>query len=105
MVSEAMAMIVRESPTTEMPRRQSMDNKSQRTLDYEGATMTTPKPASTANQTDDEEFAFRVSPMAQDAIELDQPATPSSSSPTALAFDYFRKTHGQNHHGYARIHG
>ena len=95
MVSEAMAMIVRESPTTEMPRRQSMDNKSQRTLDYEGATTTTPKPASTANQTDDEEFAFRVSPMAQDAIELDQPATPSSSSPTASPLTIFAKLMGK----------
>ena len=95
MVSEAMAMIVRESPTTEMPRRQSMDNKSQRTLDYEGATTTTPKPASTANQTDDEEFAFRVSPMAQDAIELDQPATPSSSPPTASPLTIFAKLMGK----------
>ena len=95
MVSEAMAMIVRESPTTEMPRRQSMDNKSQRTLDYEGATTTTPKPASTANQTDDEEFAFRVSPMAQDATELDQPATPSSSPPTASPLTIFAKLMGK----------
>ena len=95
MVSEAMAMIVRESPTTEMPRRQSMDNKSQRTLDYEGATPTTPKPASTANQTDDEEFAFRVSPMAQDATELDQPATPSSSPPTASPLTIFAKLMGK----------
>ena len=72
-----------------------MDNKSQRTLDYEGATTTTPKPASTANQTDDEEFAFRVSPMAQDATELDQPATPSPSPPTASPLTIFAKLMGK----------
>ena len=94
-VSEAMAMIVRESPkspTTEVPRRQSMDNsRSQRTLEYEGVTpplptiATTPDPSATATNQTDEEFAFRVSPASQDAPEefRDQPApAPSSSSDT-----------------------
>jgi len=108
-VSEAMAMIVRESPkspTTEVPRRQSMDNsRSQRTLEYEGVTpplptiTTTPDPAATATNQTDEEFAFRVSPASQDAPEefRDQPApAPSSSSPpTASPLSIFAKLMGK----------
>ena len=108
-VSEAMAMIVRESPkspTTEVPRRQSMDNsRSQRTLEYEGVTpplptiTTTPDPSATATNQTDEEFAFRVSPASQDAPEefRDQPApAPSSSSPpTASPLSIFAKLMGK----------
>ena len=108
-VSEAMAMIVRESPkspTTEVPRRQSMDNsRRQRTLEYEGVTpplptiTTTPDPAATATNQTDEEFAFRVSPASRDAPEefRDQPApAPSSSSPpTASPLSIFAKLMGK----------
>jgi hypothetical protein len=108
-VSEAMAMIVRESPkspTTEVPRRQSMDNsRSQRTLEYEGVTpplptiTTTPDPAATATDQTDEEFAFRVSPASQDAPEefRDQaaPAPSSSSPPTASPLSIFAKLMGK----------
>lgn len=108
-VSEAMAMIVRESPkspTTEVPRRQSMDNsRSQRTLEYEGVTpplptiATTPDPSATATNQTDEDFAFRVSPASQDAPEefRDQPApAPSSSSPpTASPLSIFAKLMGK----------
>ena len=108
-VSEAMAMIVRESPkspTTEVPRRQSMDNsRSQRTLEYEGVTpplpttTTTPDPVATATNQTDEEFAFRVSPASQDAPEEfgDQvaPAPSSSSPPTASPLSIFAKLMGK----------
>lgn len=108
-VSEAMAMIVRESPkspTTEVPRRQSMDNsRSQRTLEYEGVTpplptiTTTPDPSATATNQTGEEFAFRVSPASQDAPEefRDQaaPAPSSSSPPTASPLSIFAKLMGK----------
>ena len=92
-VSEAMAMIVRESPTTEVPRRQSMDNKSQRRLKYEGSTpppASTQNPAAIGNNQADEEFAFRVSPMpTEDARKEEvgdqQPAPPSPSSPPSAS--------------------
>ena len=92
-VSEAMAMIVRESPTTEVPRRQSMDNKSQRRLNYEGSTpppASTQNPAAIGNNQADEEFAFRVSPMpTEDARKEEvgdqQPAPPSPSSPPSAS--------------------
>ena len=103
-VSEAMAMIVRESPTTEVPRRQSMDNKSQRRLNYEGSTpppASTQNPAAIGNTQADEEFAFRVSPMpTEDAKEEEvgdqQQAQPSPSSPpSASPLTIFAKLMGK----------
>jgi len=103
-VSEAMAMIVRESPTTEVPRRQSMDNKSQRRLNYEGSTpppASTQNPAAIGNTQADEEFAFRVSPMpTEDAkkeeVDDQQPAPPSPSSPpSASPLTIFAKLMGK----------